>query len=170
MKFSIGDQVLHQGQKAGTILALDFEDEWLPYRTEIFGWVQEKDLSLVEEKKDQALRYNVGKPELAYVDTFPAALEGVAKVSMGGRRKYEFYNYKLGAASCTESYNCARRHMVAWFNGEDMVPDSPEDLRYHHLDAAIWNLMRLRQELVDFPERDNRPHILVAKMKEGKNG
>lgn len=115
------------------------------------------------EQSPVALRFDSGKIELDYCDAFPAAMEGIAKVSMSGRYKYELFNFKLGAKSSRESYNCARRHMAAWYNGEDLVPDAHPDagLEVNHLDAAIWNLCRLRQELVDFPERDNRPHLVL---------
>lgn len=107
-------------------------------------------------------RYDSGKPELDYCDSFPVALEGVAKVSMSGRAKYTLFNYAKGAKSARESYNCARRHMLAWYNGQDWVPDAAPGIQVHELDAAIWNLMRLRQELVTFPERDDRPHMVLA--------
>lgn len=105
-----------------------------------------------------AARYNSGKPPLHYSDTFPEAIAGIARDSAFGANKYPAYNYKLGAAGALESYNACRRHMTAWLNGEDMVPDAPAEFNVHHIDAALWNLARLRQELVDFPERDDRPH------------
>lgn len=112
-------------------------------------------------------RFDSGKVELDYADSFPVALQGVGKVSMAGRFKYKLFNYMRGAKSARESYNCARRHMLAWYNGEDYVPDVPAEALeaigpIHHLDAAIWNLMRLRQELVTFADRDDRPHKCLA--------
>ena len=114
-----------------------------------------------------AKRYDQGKVELDYVDSFDVAIDGVGRVSMAGRYKYDLFNYMKGAKSARESYNCARRHMKAWYNGEDLVPDYPEEVTarvgpIHHIDAAIWNLLRLRQELHTFPERDDRPHQVLA--------
>lgn len=112
----------------------------------------------------QALRHDQGKPELDYLDTFWVALEGVARNCMYGASKYDLFNYMRGAKSSRESYNCTRRHMLAWMRGEDWVPDALEaGFNVHHIDAAIWNLCRLRQELHDFPERDDRPFKVLAR-------
>lgn len=103
-------------------------------------------------------RHDSGKPELSHVDVFPVAQEGVALNAAYGASKYDLWNFLKGAKNSLESYNCARRHMSKWLNGEDLVPDAVEKgFNVHHIDAAIWNLMRLRQELVTFPDRDNRP-------------
>lgn len=105
-----------------------------------------------------AARHDSGKPELSNADVFSVALEGVALNAAYGASKYAQWNFMQGAKGSLESYNCARRHMVSWLNGEDLVPDAVSaGFDVHHIDAAIWNLMRLRQELVTFPERDNRP-------------
>ncbi len=118
--------------------------------------------SQLDPASTTAARFDSGKPELDYCDAFPAAMEGVARVSMSGRAKYALFNFKKGAKSSRESYNCARRHMLRWYNGQEYVEDSAPGIQVHELDAAIWNLMRLRQELVDFPERDNRPHLVLT--------
>lgn len=105
-----------------------------------------------------AERRDSGKPELSHVDVFPRAQEGVALNAAYGASKYDLWNFLKGAKNSLESYNCARRHMSKWFNGEDLVPDAvAAGFNVHHIDAAIWNLMRLREELETFPERDNRP-------------
>ncbi len=112
-------------------------------------------------------RFNKGKPELHYCDTFPEGQRGVARVSTYGASKYSAYNYLKGAASSMESYSAARRHELAWLNGEDMVPDAPAEFGVKHIDAIIWNWMRLSQELVDYPERDTRPcKVLEEKPKQ----
>lgn len=111
-------------------------------------------------------RHDSGKPELSHVDVFPVAQEGVALNAAYGASKYDLWNFLKGAKSSLESYNCARRHMSKWLNGEDLVPDAVEKgFNVHHIDAAIWNLMRLRQELVTFPDRDNRPRKVLGRAK-----
>lgn len=114
-----------------------------------------------EKRAGHALRFNAGKPELIYPDMFPAALEGVARVYMYGTQRpvnpYPKFNFTK-PAPFTELYNCARRHMVKWFNGEDMDPDAvAAGFDVNHLDAAIGNLMRLRQQIADVPHEDDRP-------------
>lgn len=103
---------------------------------------------------DRAVRHNEGKPQLFYADMFPAALEGIAKAYMYGTNRrvkpYPRFNWAKGAPFL-ELYDCARRHMVKWLNGEDADPDAAEngfpDLL--HLDLAIGNLVRLRQQIAD---------------------
>lgn len=108
-------------------------------------------------------RFDQGKAQLHYNDTFPVAEEGVARVSEYGANKYSAYNYMRGAKGSIESYNCARRHMLKWLNGVDFDAEAKEKgFELHHIDLAIWNLKRLRQELHDFPDRDNRPCKVLA--------
>lgn len=110
----------------------------------------------------RALRFNTGKPELFYADLFPAAIAGVAKTyEYGTKRKanpYPRYNWRKGAPYL-ELYDCARRHMVKWLNREENDPDAAaNDFEISHLDFAISNLMRLRQQIADGKnELDDRP-------------
>lgn len=106
-----------------------------------------------DDKPERALRFNQGKPELHYADMFPAALEGVSStLSYGTQRKekpYPRFNWTKGAPY-TELYNCARRHMQKWLNGEELDPDAQANgFDICHLDFAIGNLMRLRQQIAD---------------------
>mgnify|MGYP001604963993 FL=1 len=117
--------------------------------------VKALDLALAKPVAD---RHDKGKTNFSHVDVFDVALAGVSLNAEYGASKYDLWNFMKGAKSALESYNCAQRHQKKWLNGEDLVPDAVEaGFDVHHIDAAIWNLMRLRQELVTFPERDNRP-------------
>ena len=114
----------------------------------------------------RALRFNAGKPELFYADMFPAALAGVSLVYTYGTNRpikpYPRYNFMDGAPA-TELYACARRHMIRYFNGgEDFDPDAvAAGFQVHHLDSAIGNLMRLRQQIADGrKDLDDRPNTL----------
>lgn len=102
----------------------------------------------------KALRYSAGKPQLAYALCFGPALRGVAKVAECGAAKYGRYNFRIGAPA-SESVDCALRHLLAYWEGVDTDPES----NFHHLDHAIWNLMRLRSELETAPPgfSDDRP-------------
>ncbi|KKW09801.1 MAG: hypothetical protein UY48_C0053G0003 [Candidatus Gottesmanbacteria bacterium GW2011_GWB1_49_7] len=104
---------------------------------------------------NQALRYNIGKAELHWLDAWPHALKSVSAVFAYGAKKYAAYNYKKGARF-SESYACARRHMTAWFNGEDVDAESGQ----HHLAHAAWNILRLldEQQSPSPGTQDDRPH------------
>lgn len=109
-----------------------------------------------------ALRFNKDKRELHYPDLFPAALEGVALAYEFGTKRpnnpYPRFNWVKGAPYL-ELYSCARRHMVAWLNGRDLDEEAAaQGFNLNHLDSAIGNLMRLRQQIADGNGTDDRPN------------
>lgn len=127
---------------------------------------------------ERALRYNTGKPQVHFALTFPEAINGTARVSVYGSRKYDLYNYLKGAPA-SESIDCLMRHLMKWWMGEDRDTDpncadctirdttDPEHLcKKHsglsHLDHAHWNLSRLVDEMHRKPELDDRPHKILG--------
>src|SRR5690606_36374216 len=98
---------------------------------------------------------NQGKPQHFWLDAWPKALSALSRVFEYGAQKYEAYNYKKGAPF-SESYACARRHMLAWFNGEEIDPESG----CHHLAHAAWNILRLldEQQQPSPGTKDDRPN------------
>jgi hypothetical protein len=101
---------------------------------------------------ERALRHNEGKPTLHTALTFPEALRGVARVTAYGEKKYARFNYLKGAPA-SQSIDCALRHLLAWYNGEDKDAESG----LNHLDHFAWNAMRLADEMQRRPELDDRP-------------
>ena len=165
-KIKVGDTVNYfgPGMSPGNYIVLTADSSW-----DVVGldrgkgravyWALLEYITLVNDVS--ALRFNTGKPELIYPDMFPAALEGVARVYMYGTQRpnnpYPRYNFTK-PAPFTELYNCARRHMLKWFNGEENDEDAKASgFDVNHLDSAIGNLMRLRQQIVDHPDQDDRP-------------
>lgn len=111
----------------------------------------------------KALRYNTNKPKLSYNLTFPGAMEGRAAVSTYGEQKYAVYNYLQGSP-LSEYVNCLLRHLEAWYNGEDLDPESG----LPHTDHVAWNA----DALAHFYRRpiansiDDRPHKLMQEREE----
>lgn len=108
---------------------------------------------VAEVVPERALRFNGGKPEMHYVDMFPDALAGVCRTFEYGtkrlRNPYPIYNWGKGA-DYSQLYNCARRHMLAWLNGDEFDRDALADgFEISNLDFAIGNLLRLRQQIAD---------------------
>lgn len=58
------------------------------------------------------------------------------KLSEGGY-KYGTYNWRDTAIVATTYYDATRRHLDAWFEGQDIDPDS----NLHHLAGAIASLI-----------------------------
>jgi hypothetical protein len=113
----------------------------------------------------KAKRFDQGKPELHWLDAWSPALMEVARTFMYGAKKYGPYNYKKGAAY-SQSYNCARRHMMKWFNGEEFDKEAYDvsGEKISHLAFAAWNILRLLDESIapgpgtvdDRPKQDEK--------------
>lgn len=105
-------------------------------------------------------RNKEGKPAICLVD--PGFIRSVARVMGFGVEKYGLWDWMKGYDFST-CYDCTQRHLLAWWDGEDLDPESGE----HHLAHAAANLMMLlfyhRQGRTDL---DNRPEFPSC---EGKN-
>lgn len=124
--------------------------------------------------KENAIRYNKNKPELFYALMFPAVLKGLATVYEFGTKRainpYPKMNWTKGAPA-SELASCAMRHLLAFWNGEDMDPEATaQGFAVHHLDSAIGNLARLRQQIEDGRADldDRHARVLVPKQENEK--
>lgn len=98
--------------------------------------------------KDRAA---VSKPDLSlFPDT--AVLHG-ALAMIEGDAKYGGYNYRVGGVLASVYVAACRRHLAAWFNGEDEDPDS----HVHHLGNALACIAVLIDAMECGVLRDDRP-------------
>lgn len=67
------------------------------------------------------------KPPLRAIP--PAALLHLGKAMADGEIKYGLFNWREHAVSGSVYYDAAMRHLLAWWDGEDVAPDSG----VHHL-------------------------------------
>lgn len=79
------------------------------------------------------------------------ATRAVIQVLMHGAAKYREWNWAEGG-DYSRLYNAAMRHLTAWWDGEDLDPDSGLNHLGH---AACCVLFLLELQLRDIPE-DNR--------------
>lgn len=105
--------------------------------------------------------------KLARYDLIPPdVLEAVARQYGRGASKYDDRNWERGY-NWSLSYAAAQRHLNAYWGGENWDPDPYWDLvnqsRPHHLDAAIFHLMTLREFFNTHPEFDDRPKVAKAR-------
>lgn len=91
------------------------------------------------------------KPSLSLVP--PAALIGLALAMKNGADKYGAYNWRENAVQATVYIDAAQRHILQWFDGEDVAEDSG----VHHLDHAMACLAILRDAAATGNLVDNRP-------------
>jgi len=80
-----------------------------------------------------------------------AAEVGVAM--MEGARKYGSHNYRVATIRAHIYYDAARRHIDAWWEGEDTDPDSG----LSHITKAISCLTVLRDGQIQGKVCDDRP-------------
>lgn len=80
----------------------------------------------------------------------------IAEVGVGmleGASKYGRHNYRGVGVRSSVYFDAAMRHMVAWWEGEDVDPDSG----LSHVTKAICTLVVLRDAMLAGRLRDDRP-------------
>lgn len=90
----------------------------------------------------------------------PRVLAHVARQYGRGAYKYDDHNWRKGYP-WSLSYAAAMRHLNAFWNGQDYDEEDPfwgeQGMTMpHHLDAAIFHLMTLREFGYDHREYDDR--------------
>lgn len=93
----------------------------------------------------------INKVPLHTVPTKP--LLEVALAMMEGGRKYGTHNYRVIGVRMSTYYNAAMRHLMSWWEGEDIDPDSG----VHHLIKAIASLFVVRDAMHMDMCTDDRP-------------
>lgn len=104
-------------------------------------------------KKDTNPKDAVGtkKPALSCVP-LPVLME-VGIGMMEGARKYGRHNYRISAVRASVYFDATIRHLFAWFEGEDLDPDSG----LSHVTKAITSLIVLRDAMIQDKVVDDRP-------------
>ena len=91
------------------------------------------------------------KPKLS--DTPTIAIRELGQVMSMGAAKYGRFNWRDKTVSSSVYYDAALRHMMAWFDGEDMDPESG----LSHL-AHVMACMAILRDAADRGKlNDNRP-------------
>jgi len=77
----------------------------------------------------------------------------VGLAMLEGARKYGRHNYRAIGTRASVYYDAALRHITAWWEGEDIDPDS----NIHHLMKAVASLMVVRDSMLMGNFNDDRP-------------
>lgn len=72
---------------------------------------------------------------------------------MEGGRKYGTHNYRVMGVRSSTYYNATMRHLMAWWEGEDIDPDSG----INHIVKALTSLLVLRDSMLMGNCEDDRP-------------
>jgi hypothetical protein len=90
----------------------------------------------------------------APMSTVPAPVIAELGVAMlEGARKYGRHNYRAAGVRASVYYDAAFRHLMAWWEGEDVDPDSA----LSHVTKAIATLVVLRDSMMRGNWTDDRP-------------
>jgi len=87
-----------------------------------------------------------------------SAVSGVVMMELGlafmeGARKYGRHNYRAIGVRSSVYYDAAMRHLMAWWEGEEIDPDSG----LSHITKAIATLTVLRDAQINEKVSDDRP-------------
>ena len=86
-------------------------------------------------------------------------LAEVGLAMLEGARKYGRHNYREAGVRGSVYYDACFRHLMAWWEGEDIDPDSG----LSHITKAVAGLIVLRDSMMNENWKDDRP----PKVKEG---
>lgn len=106
-------------------------------------------MSLKDTNPKEAV--GTAKPPLSTVSGPVLAELGVAMAE--GARKYGRHNYRVSGVRASTYYDAMFRHMVKWFEGEDIDADSG----LSHITKAIATLFVLRDAMIQGMLNDDRP-------------
>lgn len=91
------------------------------------------------------------KPPLSTVSA-PVMFE-IGLGMLEGAMKYGRHNYRVMGVRASVYYDATLRHLTAWWEGEDIDPDS----QLHHLTKALASLTTFRDAMLADNWRDDRP-------------
>jgi hypothetical protein len=93
----------------------------------------------------------IRKAPLSTVSGAVIAEIGVAMLE--GATKYGRHNYRAVGVRSSVYYDATMRHIISWWEGEDIDPDS----EMHHITKAITSLVVLRDAMIQNKVEDDRP-------------
>lgn len=82
----------------------------------------------------------------------------ITRVALGmleGALKYSRHNYRIAGVRASVYVDAAGRHLAAFWEGQDLDPDSKVGL--HHIDKAMASLAVLRDSMLRGNWTDDRP-------------
>jgi len=104
-------------------------------------------------EKDTNPKDAVGVRKVPF-STIPAPVIGEIGVAMlEGARKYGRHNYRVAGVRASVYYDAALRHLMAWWEGQDIDPDSG----LSHITKALACLVVLRDAMRNEKWSDDRP-------------
>ena len=114
----------------------------------------EKVKNNIQELENPKEAIGQAKPSIHHIP--PRVLLEIAQAMMEGSKKYGIYNYRKAGVSFSTYYSSTFRHLIAWFEGEDIDKDSG----LNHVVKAIAGLCVLYDSILEGNYQDDRPNTL----------
>jgi hypothetical protein len=96
---------------------------------------------------------SVGARKVPFSTVSAPVIAEVGVAMMEGARKYGRHNYRAVGVLSSVYYDAAFRHLTAWWEGEDIDPDSGMS----HLAKAMASIAVLRDSMIRGNLNDDRP-------------
>ncbi len=106
-----------------------------------------------DTKKDSNPKDAVGVRKVAMSCVSAPVMAEVAVGMSEGARKYGRHNYRVAGVRNSVYYDATMRHLMLWWEGEDIDPDSGMS----HITKAITSLVVLRDAMIQGMNTDDRP-------------
>lgn len=118
--------------------------------SETFTQLKEFDMKKETNPKDAV---GIRKVPMSCVSA-PVVME-MALGMMEGARKYGRHNYRIAGVRASVYYDAAMRHLMLWWEGQDIDPDSG----ISHISKAMSALHVLRDAMMNEMWTDDRPPV-----------
>ena len=105
------------------------------------------------EIKDTNPKDAIGISKAPMSTVSAAVLMEVGVAMLEGASKYGRHNYRAAGVRASVYYDALMRHAMAWWEGEDLDPDSGMS----HITKAIATLVVLRDAMIQDKFTDDRP-------------
>ena len=105
------------------------------------------------EVKDTHPKDAIGISKAPMSTVSAAVLMEVGVAMLEGASKYGRHNYRAAGVRASVYYDALMRHAMAWWEGEDLDPDSGMS----HITKAIATLVVLRDAMIQDKFTDDRP-------------
>lgn len=105
------------------------------------------------EVKDTNPKDAIGISKAPMSTVSAAVLMEVGVAMLEGASKYGRHNYRAAGVRASVYYDALMRHAMAWWEGEDLDPDSGMS----HITKAITTLVVLRDAMLQDKFTDDRP-------------
>lgn len=111
---------------------------------------------MATEQKDTNPKDAVGVRKVPFSTVPSEVIAEIGLAMMEGARKYGRHNYRIAGVRASVYYDALFRHITAWWEGEDIDPDSG----LNHVTKALSTLTVLRDAMINEKLTDDRPPSL----------